>query len=524
MLLTHRRLSATALVVAALFAFSSSAHAQHVTFTNIRDAVPFKFFNPLPDSTQPDPANPNTLIIGFESGRDSGNFTDDEFRASTQSFGNRVAADVLSFNIVAPTGYYVSSITYEQVGTGIISRIADARGTTSWVISGTPASLGVFREVPSLSRTATFTDSRLTVVPVSISTSLFVYAPPTSGDASVEVTSARVIATVAPLETGEEKKAAVIDVAGFSGPYDGVAHGASGTAVGVNGEDLSSLLSFGQTYTDAPGGIATWTFAGNNEYNAADGTATITINPVDATINVSGFSGTYDGAAHGATGTAAGVNDENLSDLLSLGATFVNVPGGTANWTFGGTANYNAASGTATVTINKAIPILSWPQPTAVVAGTVLTTTQLNASANVEGTFIYTPPLGTVVTTTQPLTVLFTPADTLNYDSAEATVTLVVDPNTGVQIVNPGPQTTMVGEDVRLRLRLTGGTRADREGIFTAAGLPAGLEMRAEGVIRGEPTTVGTSEVIVTFTHNNVAVSTSFGWTIVPRTRKGGKG
>jgi hypothetical protein len=512
------RVSVAGLAIA-IIVLATPAGAQNVTFTDVRDAVPLKFFNPSPDSTRPNPVAPNTLEIGFESGRDSGNFLEDEFRASTESFGNRAVMDTLSFNVVAPEGHYVSSITYEQVGRGSIGRVADARGASSWIVDGQPASLGFFRTNPTLSRTVTFTDSRLTVVSVSITTSLFAFAPPTSGEASVELTAARVVVTVAPLGSGDVKKSAVIDVSGYTGTYDGFAHGATGTATGVDGEDLSALLTLGETFTDAPGGTANWTFAGDSNYNPAGGTAAITINRADAAIDVSGFSGTYDGAAYGATGTATGVNDENLSSLLDLGATFTDVPGGIANWTFAGGANYNAASGAVAVTINKATPILSWPQPAAVIAGTLLTTTQLNATANVEGTFVYSPPLGTVLTATQQLSVAFTPADTVNYSGATATVTITVEPNTGVRIVNPGPQTSKVGDDVRLRIRVTGGSSADRRGAFTAAGLPPGLEMREDGVVRGDVTTVGTSHVTVTFTHRGGTVSAQFEWTVLPRSR-----
>jgi hypothetical protein len=509
------RLSIAALAIVFL-GFATGARAQHVTFADVRDAVPLKFFNPDPDSTRVSPEAPNTLQIGFESGRDSGNFLDDEFRASTRAFGNRVALDTLSFDVIAPAGYYVSSITYQQTGTGSVLSVADARGTSSWVVDGQPASLGVFRTDPTLTRTVTFTDSRLTVVPVSITTSLFVFASPSS-DATVELTSAKVVVTVAPLEAGEVKKSAAIEVLGYTGIYDGAAHGATGTATGVDGEDLSGLLNLGEMFTDAPGGTANWTFAGNATYNAAAGTVAITIDRADAVIAVSGFNGIYDGAAHRATGTAIGVVNENLADLLDLGATFTNVPGGTANWSFGGGVNYNPASGAVAITIDKATPTVSWPQPAPVVAGTLLTAAQLNATADVEGTFIYSPPLGTVLTATQQLSVVFTPADTVNYNGA-------TDPNAGVRILDPGPQSDRIGDDVRLRMRVSGGSREDRNGVFTAVGLPPGLAITADGVIRGELTTVGTYPVTVTFTHDGVAVSTQFDWTVLPRSGKGGKG
>ena len=503
----------------ALLGIATPARAQHVTFTDIRDAVPSRYFNPDPAATRIDPVDPNTLLIGLHSGIDPATFTNTEFRASTRPFNTRVAMDTISFNVVAPTGYYVSSITYEQAGIGSIQRLADARGTSGWVVNGEPASLGVFRNDPTLARTLTFTDSRLTSVPVAITTSLFVFAPPTSGEADVEVTAARVVVTVAPLGEVVVKKNAVIEVSGFTGTYDGAAHGATGTATGVNGEDLSGLLTFGESFTDAPGGAANWSFAGNDDYNAAAGTVAVTINRADATINVSGFSGVYDGAAHGASGTATGVLGENLAGLFNLGATFTNVPGDTAHWTFTGGTNYNPASGDAAVVITKATPILTWPQPASVVSGTLLSATQLNATANVGGTFTYAPPAGTVLTETQALSVTFTPADTVNYNGATASVTITVTPNTGVEIVNPGPQSARVGEDVRLRLRVTGGSPSDRRGTFTASGLPPGLEIRSDGEIRGEPTTIGSYHVTVTFTRSGASVSTQFDWTILPRRR-----
>ena len=515
-----RRLSIAAIAIAVV-GFATSGHAQNVTFTNVRDAVPLKFFNPGSDSTRVDPADPNTLVIGFESGIDFATLTEREFRASTEAFGNRVASDSLSVNVVAPAGYYISSITYVQTGAGSLARVASARGVSSWVVNGEPASLGFFGTDPSLARTVTFTDSTVTVVPVSITTSLFVFAPPSSGEATLALTSAKVSATVAPLASEGAKKSAVIEVSGYTGIYDGAAHGATGTAKGVNGEDLSGLLALGETFTDAPGGSAHWTFAGDANYNAAAGTVAITINRADAAINVSGFSGIYDGAPHGATGRATGVNSENLDALLNLGASFTNVPGGAAQWTFDGGTNYNAASGEVPIVINKATPTLSWPQPAAVIEGTILTETQLNATADVGGTFIYSPPLGTVVTATQQLSVTFTPTDTVNYNGATAAVTITVQPNTGARIVNPGPQTDRVGDDVRLRIRLTGGSVDDRQGVFTAVGLPAGLQISADGVIRGEVTTEGTSRVTVTFTHNGIAVSAEFDWTVLPRSNKG---
>jgi hypothetical protein len=147
---------------------------------------------------------------------------------------------------------------------------------------------------------------------------------------------------------------ATIKVDGYTGTYDGNAHGASGTATGVNNENLSNLLNLGASFTNAPGGTANWSFEGNTNYNSDSGTAAIVIDKADATIKVDGYTGTYDGNAHGATGTATGVGGADLNSLLHLGASFTNVPGGTANWTFDGNTNYKSGSGSVAIVINKA--------------------------------------------------------------------------------------------------------------------------------------------------------------------------
>ena len=73
------------------------------------------------------------------------------------------------------------------------------------------------------------------------------------------------------------RASAVFIINDYSGIYDGLPHGAGGSATGVNGEDLSALLNLGLSFTDVPGGTATWLFAGNANYNSSFGTAAIVI-------------------------------------------------------------------------------------------------------------------------------------------------------------------------------------------------------------------------------------------------------
>jgi hypothetical protein len=156
-------------------------------------------------------------------------------------------------------------------------------------------------------------------------------------------------------QTFEIAKAdATVTVNGSSGVYDAAAHGATGTATGVGGVDLSAGLNLGATFTDVPGGTAHWTFTGGTNYLDESGDVSIEITKADATVTVNGYSGVYDAVAHGATGTATGVGGVDLSAGLNLGATFTDVPGGTAHWIFTGGTNYTDESGDVSIVISKA--------------------------------------------------------------------------------------------------------------------------------------------------------------------------
>src|SRR5678816_4550146 len=80
------------------------------------------------------------------------------------------------------------------------------------------------------------------------------------------------------------------------------------------------------------------------------------INKANAVVNVSGYTGTYDAAAHGASGTVVGVAGDLAAagSTLNLGASFTDSPGGTANWTFNGGTNYNNRSGSLANVNNNA--------------------------------------------------------------------------------------------------------------------------------------------------------------------------
>jgi hypothetical protein len=92
-----------------------------------------------------------------------------------------------------------------------------------------------------------------------------------------------------------------------------------------------------------------------------------------------------------------------------------------------------ATTTAATLGVNKLNPVITWSNPANTTFGGALSNVQLNATASVPGTFVYTPPVGTVLPAgnAQTLSVLFTPTDTVTYNTATATVLINVLPAAG---------------------------------------------------------------------------------------------
>ncbi len=72
---------------------------------------------------------------------------------------------------------------------------------------------------------------------------------------------------------------------------------------------------------------------------------------------------------------------------------------------------------------------VTWATPAPITYGTPLSSIQLDATASVPGSFVYDPPVGTVLTKgTQTLSVIFTPTDTADYGTITQSVSLSVLP------------------------------------------------------------------------------------------------
>lgn len=192
----------------------------------------------------------------------------------------------------------------------------------------------------------------------------------------------------------------------FSITPDGSCSGANCTATingvhTVTGSDGGKTAQASLTVSALQTPVLTWTTPAAITYGTA-----LSATQLDATANVAG---TFSYSPSAGTVLSAGVH------TLSVMFTPTN------------TGGYTTATKTVNLQVNQATPVLTWATPAPIAQGTALSSTQLDASANTAGTFVYTPAAGAVLGAgNQTITVAFTPTDTTDYTGASAQVTLLV--------------------------------------------------------------------------------------------------
>ncbi len=158
----------------------------------------------------------------------------------------------------------------------------------------------------------------------------------------------------------------------------------------------------------------------------------------------------------------------------------------------------NTSSGWTPV---KLLPTITWAAPAAITNPTPLSATQLNATASVPGTFVYTPPIGTVLLAgTQTLAATFTPADTADYSPAEAMVALTVNPAPPVTYVVAASTLSVTGSaNINLSLYST-----NYAGTVSFATTVTSTNGTASNVTAGAPsvtlTNGGSASTVLTIT------------------------
>jgi probable HAF family extracellular repeat protein len=339
--------------------------------------------------------------------------------------------------------------------------------------------------------------------------------PVTAGCAAISVS-----ASTAPGTVGQSFSGAV-SAAGGMGPYAYVVSaGALPAGVSVSSEGAISG-------TPAAAGDFTVTITASDTLTC-NGSVTITIHVAKApqAITFAALPDRTFGDAAFAVSATGGASTSAVtfgaSGTCSIAGNVVNIDGAgscTVTAAEDGDANYEPAAPVAqTFSIAKATPLIAWPTPAEITFGTALSNVQLNATANVPGAFVYTPPTGFMPPPgTMVLTALFTPADAANYITASANVLLtvvgVVPPDAN-PMWQPDDQINTAGDRVQLQIVAAVDLTSAR---FSARGLPPALKISSDtGLICGtiKKRSEGVYVTTITLTVNGQTFSRTFTWTV----------
>ena len=205
--------------------------------------------------------------------------------------------------------------------------------------------------------------------------------------------------------TTQSTQTATATATGISPAGSGI-HLVDASYPGDSNYNSSVSTTTGLTASGPPAAPLTWATPAAITYGT-----TLSATQLDATSTVAG---TY--VYTPPAGTLLGAGQQPLSVLF----------------TPNDTTDYSPVTATVTLTVNQVTPAITWATPAAIVYGTPLSSTQLDASSTVAGSFTYTPAVGTVLAAgNQTLSTLFTPTDKTDYTTATATVTLTVNPPSG---------------------------------------------------------------------------------------------
>jgi len=163
--------------------------------------------------------------------------------------------------------------------------------------------------------------------------------------------------------------------------------------------------------------------------------------PVAFTATVSSAAGTPDGTVEYLDGSLLLGSESLVAGVAQFATSSLTAGDHQITALYDGDTAFVSSSAVLTQTVNKANPVATWSAPAAITYGTPLSATQLDALASVPGSFQYTPGMGTILHAGpgQALSALFTPADTADYNSASAAVTIDVNKaNTSTMVATSG--------------------------------------------------------------------------------------
>ncbi|WP_298433262.1 putative Ig domain-containing protein, partial [Geobacter sp.] len=297
-----------------------------------------------------------------------------------------------------------------------------------------------------------------------------------------------------------------------------------GTALSATQLNAQASVPGTFTYSPAAGAIldagsrtltATFTPDDTTNYTTTTASVTLTVDKAAATVTLGGLSATYDGTAKSATATTTPAG-KSVTFTYNGSAT---VPSAAGSYTVVGTVadpNYTG-SATGTLVIARATPTIAWATPSAVAVGTALSSTQLNATASVPGTFVYTPAAGTVLDTAGTVTLKsdFTPTDTTNYATATATVSLTVNAAPNQAPTMTAIPAATITAPAAFSYQVTAADPENQTLSYTLAGNPSGMTISSTGLISWPTSVAGTYTITVKATDpGGLSASQSFTLTV----------
>ncbi len=204
------------------------------------------------------------------------------------------------------------------------------------------------------------------------------------------------------------------------------------TTVSIN-QGIGTVAVSG-TRSVSPAATTTYTLTATNSTGSTTATTTVTVGSSKITPTI-----TWNNPASIIYGTALSGTQLNATASVPGSFTYSPVSGTvlsagagqplTVTFTPTNTATYNSATRAVSITVLKSTPVITWANPADINSGTPLSSTQLNATTSVGGSFAYSPPSGTVLSVGagQQLSTTFTPASTANYNTATKTVAITVN-------------------------------------------------------------------------------------------------
>lgn len=224
------------------------------------------------------------------------------------------------------------------------------------------------------------------------------------------------------------KGTATINVSNLNQTFDGNPHSVTVSTTPVGLGVLTVLYNGSATPPTAVGSYPVSVTLANSNYNATPFSGTLVISTSAANIFITNLNQVYNASPLPVTVTT---NPVGLSHTTTYNGS-ATVPTNAGSYVVIATINDGIHTGadTQTLVISKATPVIIWSNPAAINFGTALSSTQLNATSTVAGTFAYTPVIGTIPPVgTNTLSTVLTPTDASNYNTVSATVQIVVNNN-----------------------------------------------------------------------------------------------